>query len=232
MQHIVLADKNNQNTIILTQFDEFPNIDNHIYVYIRVSTDKQDINAQLIEVYNYCAKERLYPPSKNIYIEQGISGTVLWRDRKIFNIVESSKKDDIIIVPEISRLGRNMNEVNQIIGICSEKKVIIIDIKNKLKLDGSFQSSIMASLYTIFSQMERQLISERTKQGMIIAKQKGKLTGRKRGLKKNKLIDPHIETIKSRLNEKISIRKIAKEINIDHTYLSRYIKKHNLRENK
>jgi DNA invertase Pin-like site-specific DNA recombinase len=85
------------------------------------------------------------------------------------------KKNDIIIVPEISRLGRNMNEVNQLIGICGEKKVIIIDIKNNLKLDGSFQTSIMANLYTIFSQMERQLISERTKQGLQIAKQKGHL---------------------------------------------------------
>jgi DNA invertase Pin-like site-specific DNA recombinase len=229
MQDTVYTDKDN-NTINLNQFDKFTSIDNHIYVYIRVSTEKQDIYAQMVEVYNYCVKERLYPPSKNIYIEHGISGTISWKERKIYNIVELSKKDDIIIIPEISRLGRNMNEVNQIIGICSEKKVIIIDIKNKLKLDGTFQNSIMASLYTIFSQMERQLISERTKQGMIIARQKGKLTGRKRGTKTNKLILPHIDTIKTRLNENISIRKIAKEINVDHSYLGRYIKEHDLKQ--
>jgi putative DNA-invertase from lambdoid prophage Rac len=204
-------------------FDLFHDTDFHIFVYIRVSTGKQDVASQINEVYSYCEKERLYPPSKNIFVDEGISGTVSWRDRKIFNIVENSKKEDIIIVPEISRLGRNMNEVNQLIGICIEKKVKIIDIKNKLKLDGSFQSSIMATLYTIFSQMERQLISERTKQGLIIASNKGHLKGRKRGIKKNKLDGKDEEIIKL-IKEENSIRGIAKILNVNHSQLLKYIK--------
>ncbi len=189
---------------------------------MRVSTDKQDINSQLNEVYNYCDNERLYPPSKNIILDEGISGKIDWKDRKLNYIVDESKKNDIIIVPEISRLGRNMNEVNEIIGICGRKKVMIIDIKNKLKLDGSFQTSIMANLYTIFSQMERQLISERTKQGLLIAKQKGHLTGRARGIKKNKL-DGKDNEIKKLIDEKKSIRQIAKELNVKHPQLLKYI---------
>jgi DNA invertase Pin-like site-specific DNA recombinase len=65
-----------------------------------------------------------------------------------------------------------MNEVNGIIAICDQKKVMINDIKNKIKLAGSFQSSITESLHSMFAQMEGQLISERTKQGLFIAKQK------------------------------------------------------------
>jgi DNA invertase Pin-like site-specific DNA recombinase len=190
-----------QNTIHISDFDKFQNIDNHVFVYIRVSTGKQDINNQLNEVYNYCNKERIYPPSKNISIDEGISGKVSWKERKVFNIVDKAKKNDIIIVPEISRLGRNMNEVNEIIAICDNKKVIIVDIKNKIKLDGTFQSSIMANLHSMFAQMERQLISERTKQGLLVAKQKGHLTGRRRGVKTSKL-DDKIDVIKNMLEEK------------------------------
>jgi putative DNA-invertase from lambdoid prophage Rac len=212
-----------EKKITINDFDKFPKCDNHVYVYLRVSTDKQDISSQLNEVYNYCDNERLYPPSKNIVLDEGVSGKIDWKDRKLNNIVEDSKKNDIIIVPEISRLGRNMNEVNEIIGICGRKKVMIIDIKNKLKLDGSFQTSIMANLYTIFSQMERQLISERTKQGLQIAKQKGNLNGRKRGIKKNRLDDKD-EEIKKMIDKKISIRQIAKELNVKHPQLIKYIK--------
>lgn len=208
----------------INDFLKFPTFDEHVYVYVRVSTGKQDINNQLNEVYNYCVNERLYPMQKNIFIDDGVSGKICWKERKINDIINNSKKNNIIIVPEISRLGRNMNEVNEIIAICDQKKVTIIDIKNKIKLDGSFQSSIMASLHSMFAQMERQLISERTKQGLLIAKQKGHLTGRKRGIKKNKL-DGKDDEIKKMIDEKKSIRQIAKDLNVDHVQLLRYIKK-------
>lgn len=220
-----------QNIITIDDFDKFTTKDKHVYIYIRISTGKQDITNQLNEVYNYCLNERLYPVSANIYIDEGVSGKVNWKERKINDIINMVKKNDIIIVPEISRLGRNMTEVNHIVAICNEKRVIVHDIKNKIKLDGSFQASIMANLHSMFAQMERQLISERTKQGLLVAKQKGHLTGRKRGIKKNKLIEPYIDLIKSRLNEKYSIRKIASEINVNFSYLAKYINKHNLRNN-
>lgn len=224
-------DKSNQDKIedmiTVNDFDTFPDTDKHIYVYLRISTDKQTCNSQLNEVYKYCIRERLYPPSNNVVIDEGVSGKIDWKERKISNIIDITKKDDIIIIPEISRLGRNMNEVNEIIGICGRKKVNIYDIKNKLKLDGSFQNSIMANLYTIFSQMERQLISERTKQGMLIAKQKGHLNGRRRGIRKNRL-DGKDDLIKSMLIDKKPIRHIAKEFNVKHPQLLKYIKDKNI----
>ena len=198
----------NNNLITINQFDKFPQIDNHVYVYLRISSDKQDITSQLNEVYNYCVKERLYPPSKNISIDEAVSGKISWKERKISNIIEESKKGTMIIVPEISRLGRNMIEINQLIGLCAEKKIVIIDVKNNLKLDGSFQTSMMATLYTMFSQMERQLISERTKQGMLIAKQKGHLKGGKKGAIKKHRLNGHEDEIKKMISEEISYRQI------------------------
>lgn len=208
-------------------FTDFITFDNHIYVYIRVSTDKQDSASQLNEVYNYCVKNRLYPPLNNVFIDENISGKINWKNRKIFNIIEQSKKGNVIIVPEISRLGRNIHDVNQIIATCIEKKINVVDIKNNIKLDGTFQSDIMYNLYSIFSRMERELISERTKQGMLMAKENNKQIGRVKGFRQNKL-DEHITKIIELIKNKQSTYKIAKELNVSQSYMYEYIKKNDL----
>jgi DNA invertase Pin-like site-specific DNA recombinase len=200
----------------------FNNYDNNVYVYIRVSTNKQTTESQLNEIYNYCVKNRIYPTQQNIIIDQGVSGTVEWRNRKINNIINKIKKDDKLIVPEISRLGRSMNEVNEMISICAKKKAIIIDIKNKITLDGTIQSSMMASMCSMFAQMERELISERIKQGLIIAKEKGHLTGRKRGVRKNKL-DDKINEITELAKEGQSYKKMGAHFSVDSSQLRKFM---------
>lgn len=205
-------------------YDKFPSFDDHVYAYVRVSTDKQDIESQLNEVFNYCIKERLYPPQKNVFQDEAISGKVTWKNRKINDIMEKIKKGDILILPELSRAGRNLNEVNEIIAICDRKGCLIIDIKNKIKLDGSIQSKIMGNLYGLFTEIERNIISERVKQGLVVAKMKGNLTGRKRGIKKNKL-DGKEEEIKKLLDEGETKKYISKYLDVDYAQLHRFIEK-------
>lgn len=197
-------------------------IDNHIYAYIRISTNKQTTESQLNELNNYCESHNYNLNPQNIIIDEGVSGSVKWTDRKINDIMNKIKKNDIIIVPEISRIGRNMNEVNEIIAICDRNKVKIIDIKNNLTLDGSFQSNMMASLYSMFSQMERQIISERVKQGLVIAKEKGHLYGRKRGIKKNKL-DDKINLIIEYSKEGRSFNSMAKEFEVSSDQVRKFM---------
>ena len=220
-----MSDQITDRIVELADFDRFPIHDDHVFVYLRISTDRQNITSQLNEIYNYCNLKRLYPPSVNIYMDENVSGKVSWKKRQIATIIDKCKKGSIILTPELSRLGRNMNEVNQLIAICDETKVTIHDVKNKLVLDGTFQSSIMAQLYSIFGQMERQLISERTKQGMLVAKQKGHLTGRKRGIKKN-ICDKYVTEIKEMLALGKTLREISKVIDVCHSQIHAYLKRH------
>lgn len=196
--------------------------DEHIYAYIRVSTGRQTTDSQLLELNNYCTKNRYNLKPDHIIVDEGVSGKIEWRKRKINDIINLVKNNDIIIVPEISRLGRNMDEVNEIIAICKRSKVKIIDIKNNLTLDDSFQSGMMANLYSMFAQMERQLISERVKQGLLIAKQKGRLTGRARGIKKNKL-DSHTDDIVKYAQDGLSYSEIGKKLDVDPSQVRRFM---------
>jgi DNA invertase Pin-like site-specific DNA recombinase len=205
---------------------KFRKYDYNIYVYIRISTNKQFIYTQLFELKNFCIKERLYPHPKNIIIDINISGKIEWRERKIKIIMDKVKKNDLIIVPEISRIGRNMNEVQEIMAICVKNNVKIRDIKNIFTLDGSLQSNMMASLYAMFTQMERQLISDRVKQGMAAMKAKG--IPLKRGIRHNKL-DGKETFIINALQNNILLAHTARELNVDRTQLVKFIKDKNLR---
>lgn len=211
----------------INRFDQFQNTDTHVYVYLRVSTLMQSTDGQLKEVYEWCEKNRLYPPAKNIYIDEGISGKVEISKRKIGIIAEMSKKGDIIIVPEMSRLGRTMSEVNSLLhDLVTKKKVVIYDIKNNLKLDGSFQSSIMAMLFSMCAEMERTLISERVKKGMARDKVKENLKKRKPRTK-NKL-DGKEDDIKKMLDEGKSKPEISKLMGCHNAQLHKFCRIKNL----
>lgn len=158
-----------------------------IYAYIRISTNHQKVDSQINEIITYCKENNYILKPENMVVDEGRSGSIKWRDRKINDIMNKIVKNDVIIVPELSRLGRNMNEVQEIIAICVEIKVKIIDIKNKFNVDGTFTNGLMATFYTMFSQMEKEIISQRVKAGLKVAREKGHLIGRKRGIKKNKL---------------------------------------------
>ena len=210
----------------LNNMFNFQSYDDNIYVYVRISTNKQDVGSQLFEINNYCLKERLYPKPENILVDENVSGNVEWRKRKLKIIMDKITKNDIIIVPEISRIGRNMNEVQEIMAICIKNNVKIRDIKNNFVLDGGFQSNIMATMYSMFAQMERQIISERVKQGMANMKAKG--IPLKRGIKKNKL-DGKESIIQDGFKQNKSLRSIAAELNINPGQLHKFIKNKNLK---
>jgi len=215
-------------TDYLRKFDEFPSFDNNIYVYCRVSTDLQTTDTQLLEIYNFCLKERIYPPSKNVFSDDGISGyKVSWKKRKIYEIAQKLKKGDMVIVPEISRLSRKMDELNEIVKFFNDNGVTLIGIKNNLRLDGSLSSKILCQVLTMVSEIERDQISKRVKDGMERARLEGKLTGRNRGTKKNKL-DNHIEEIKKYIEEKKTYKQMSILLKTDIAQVYKYIKKNNL----
>ena len=214
-------------------FKDLEDKKDNIYVYCRVSTSLQDTAGQLFEVFNYCKKEKLHPIIENIYVDNGISGyKVSYKNRKIGEILnkckELGKKDSIIIVPELSRMSRNMFESSEIIKFCMDNKITIVDIKNSIKYDGSLQSQLMSQIYGMVSLLEREAISNRVKAGLKKARNEGKITnGRLNRKVKNKL-DGKDQEILDMVNNNISMRQMSKSLNVNISQIRNYLIKNNL----
>ena len=163
--------------------------------YLRVSTQDQDTEKNKADILLF-VNDRSFGTVE--FVEETISGKVSWKNRKIRQIIEEELGDgDRLIVPELSRLGRSLLDIMEMLSIAKRKGISIYDVKNKTELNGSFQAEIMATIFGIASQIERDLISARTKEGLRAARANGKLLGRPKGAGKSKLDQyrPEIEAL-------------------------------------
>ncbi len=146
------------------------------YAYIRVSTDDQTVENQrhLIESRGYVIDEWL--------CDQGVSGTKNWRRRDIAQAVEDAKRNDRIIVAELSRLGRSLRQVLEIVEICREKGVELLMIREGLLIaDDNPTTKLMISVIGACAEMERNLIAQRTKDALKLRRKQGIRLGRPKG---------------------------------------------------
>jgi len=194
--------------------------------YLRVSTNDQDTEKNKADVLRF-SNERDF--GKVEFIEEKISGQKSWKERKIKSIIDELGKDDRIIVPELSRLGRSMLEIMEILAIAKEKEIAIYDIKNGWNLNGSIQSKVMAMVFSIASEIERDLIRKRTTEGLKAAKARGVRLGRPKGPGKSKL-DPHTDEIIALLKTGSKKNYIAKKYGCTPANLWNWLKKHNLQD--
>lgn len=162
--------------------------------YLRISTADQDIEKNKSDILKLANEKRLGYVE---FIEEQISGKVSWKKRKLFAIIDDAKKDDVLIVSELSRLGRSMLEIMEILSIASQKQMKIYAVKGNWNLDDSIQSKVMAMAFSIASEIERDLISIRTKEALRFKKENGIKLGRPKGSGKSKLdkFKPEIEAL-------------------------------------
>jgi DNA invertase Pin-like site-specific DNA recombinase len=158
--------------------------------YLRVSTTEQDIEKNKSEILHLANDKSL---GKVEFVEEKVSGRIHWKQRKIGEIVESLRKGDTILLNEFSRLGRSMLECMEIISIATQKGINIYTVKGNWQLDGSIQSKVMAMVFSMASEIERDLISKRTKEALQTKKASGKKLGRPKGTGKSKLDTYKIE---------------------------------------
>lgn len=198
-----------------------------VYGYIRVSSDKQTVKNQRFEIRNFCEQHKI---SIDDWIEETISGTKNYSKRKLGIILKRIKKDDLIICSELSRLGRSLFMIMDILNICLSKEARVWTIKDNYKLGDDIQSKVLAFAFGLSAEIERNLISQRTKEALKRKKEEGIILGRPKGSGKleNYKLYGKDETIKELLNKQVSKTKIAKKLKVNRLTLGRYIKKQGL----
>lgn len=195
-----------------------------IYGYIRVSSDKQTVENQRFEINNFCKRENLVIDG---WIEETISGTKAYNKRELGKLLDKVKKEDLIICAELSRLGRNLFMIMEILNICMTKECRVWTIKDNYRLGDDIQSKVLAFAFGLSAEIEKNLISQRTKEALARKKAEGVILGRPKGKKssqeKYKLFGKEV-LIQELLKNKVSKRQIAKICKVDRNTLDRYIK--------
>ena len=194
-----------------------------VYGYIRVSSDKQRVENQLFEINKFCEVQKM---KVDDWIEETISGTKNYTKRQLGNLLKKVHKDDIIICSELSRLGRNLFMIMEILNICMTKECRVWTIKDNYRLGDDIQSKVLAFAFGLSAEIERNLISQRTKEALARKKAEGIVLGRPKGKKsspdKYKLSGKEV-LIKELLKNGTSKRKIAKICKCDRNTLDRFI---------
>ncbi len=195
-----------------------------IYGYIRVSSDKQTVENQRFEINNFCKREQLQIDG---WIEETISGTKAFNKRELGKLLKKVQKGDLIICAELSRLGRSLFMIMEILGICMNKECRVWTIKDNYRLGDDIQSKVLAFAFGLSAEIERNLISQRTKEALARKRSEGVVLGRPKGKKnapeKYKLYGKR-NLIEEMLKADVSKRKIAKLCKVDRNTLDRYLK--------
>ena len=193
------------------------------YGYIRVSSDKQTVENQRFEINNFCKVNDLKIDG---WIEETISGTKSFDKRLLGNLLKKVTEGDLIICAELSRLGRNLFMIMEILNICMTKGCRVWTIKDNYRLGDDIQSKVLAFAFGLSAEIERNLIAQRTKEALARKKAEGVILGRPVGRQtdptKRKLY-PKRNLIKELLQADISKRQIAKICKVNRNTLSRYI---------
>ena len=194
-----------------------------IYGYIRVSSDKQTVENQRFEINNFCKSNKLIIDG---WIEETISGTKNDNKRQLGKLLKQVQKDDLIICAELSRLGRNLFMIMEILNICMTKECKVWTIKDNYRLGEDIQSKVLAFAFGLSAEIERNLISQRTKEALARIKAEGTNLGRKKGVRNkvlNKICKNKHVFIIQQLKNGTSIPVIAKKIKVARGTLYRYL---------
>ncbi|MFH6960646.1 master DNA invertase Mpi family serine-type recombinase [Flavobacterium aquidurense] len=196
------------------------------YGYIRVSTDRQTTQNQKFEIKNY-AKERNIVIDE--WIEETISATKKLEQRKFGHLLNKMKKGDMLIVSELSRMGRNLMQIMKILHDCMEKDIQVFTIKEGYELGNNINSKVLAFAFGLSAEIERNLISQRTKEALARKKAEGVILGRPVGSKSSTLkLTGKEEEIRKLLKKKISYSGIGRILGAHRLTVSSFVKDNSL----
>ncbi len=195
------------------------------YGYIRVSTDKQTVENQRFEILQFARREQL---TIDGWIEETVSGTCSYRKRRLGKLLKNVHKGDLIICSELSRLGRNLFMIMEILSICMQRECRVWTVKDGYRLGDDIQSKVLAFAFGLSAEIERTLISQRTREALARVKAEGKHVGRPKGSKTSQeahALYRHDAYIRKALARGCSQREIAARLRCNRNTLGAYINK-------
>ncbi len=193
-----------------------------IYGYIRVSTDRQTVENQRFEINQFCEKNTLIVDK---WIEETISGTKNLQDRKLGKLLKRMKKDDILVCSELSRLGRNLLMIMGILNECMNREIQVWTIKDNYRLGNDINSKVLAFAFGLSAEIERNLISQRTKEALARKRAEGVILGRPKGSKSSKTkLTGQEKKIQELLDKRVSYSAIARILGVHRLTVSAFVK--------
>ncbi len=193
-----------------------------IYGYIRVSSDKQTVENQRFEINKFCERKEMKIDG---WIEETISGTKAYNKRELGKLLKRVQKGDLIICSELSRLGRNLFMIMEILNICMTKECRVWTIKDNYRLGDDIQSKVLAFAFGLSAEIERNLISQRTKEALALRRAQGVRLGGERGvrLRLNPKCAAKHDYIVKKLAEGTMKTHIARRIGVNKSVFYRYL---------
>lgn len=190
--------------------------------YIRVSSDKSTVENQKFEITNYCSSHNIHIDN---WIEEVVTGTKDPSKRKLGILLKNLGRDDLIICSEISRLGRNLFMIMDILSYCMEHGITVQTIKDNFFLRDDIQTKVLAFAFGLSAEIERNMISQRTTEALARKKAEGIKLGRPVGSKnKTVKLSGKDETIKELVKQGQSYSAIARIFHVDRSTVERYTK--------
>ena len=194
--------------------------------YLRVSTAEQDVEKNKADILKLANDKKI----GNVdWVEEKVTGTKNWRKRKLGEVFETLVAGDTIIVSELSRLGRSTLQILEIMKLAKERNIAVHAVKGSWSLNGTMESKIVLNMLAMFAEIERDLISERTKEGLKAVRAKGVKLGRPKGPGKSKL-DTNREEITALLNNGASKAYVARRYETSQPNLYNWLKKNNIKD--
>jgi len=193
-----------------------------ILAYLRVSTNSQNLDNQKLAILDFAQREGL---TITDFIQVESSSRNSFKKRQLDKVFEQLEKGDLLIVSELSRLGRSLGQIISIVDTLVKKGVRFIAIKEAVRFEGkqSMQTKVMITMFGLFAEIERDLISERTKEGLAKARASGKTLGRPKGTLGHSKLSGREEEIKDLLSKGVSKSSIAKITGVSRTALYNFI---------
>ena len=190
--------------------------------YIRVSSDKQTVENQRFEIVKFCERNQIVIDD---WIEETISGTKTYSKRALGTLLNEVGRGDLIICSELSRLGRNLFMIMEILNICMTKECKVWTIKDNYRLGDDIQSKVLAFAFGLSAEIERNLISQRTKEALARKKAEGVRLGRPLGRKPDhyKLTGSE-DLILGMKSEHLSKSEMARRLNVNRNTLYKFMK--------
>jgi DNA invertase Pin-like site-specific DNA recombinase len=193
-----------------------------IYGYIRVSTDRQTVENQRFEINRFCEEKVMVV---NKWIEETISGVKIIGERKLGKLLRKMRRGDVLICSELSRLGRNLLMIMSVLNDCMNRDIQVWTIKDNYRLGSDINSKVLAFAFGLSAEIERNLISQRTKEALARKRAEGIVLGRPKGSRsKVKKLTGKEQQIKELLDKKVSKCAIARILGVHRLTVAEFVK--------